>query len=355
MIVKNRYDPRKILFYKTKIEALLFGKIPTPICVEIDPVDGFCNQNCIDCSFESSFRNKIRRIDTQLLISTLKEMEENEIQGINWVGGGEPTLHPDISLLISTSKSYGLGNGIISNGVLIGKVLTNMLNGDLDFVRISLDAAKQSTYKVVHRRDHFQKVIGSIKNSIENGVNPKLFGISFRIMPENVKDISEAAKLIRDLDLLYIQYKYSYSKKGVLLPKGMDKQIDEELTKAMGCRTENFSVLTTTGMTLKTPIAAETPGCISSPLVGVITAGGDIASCIRFRNYPDRHIGNIKDGFMKAWMGQRHKFMLNKMKNMKCTQVCKHNRYDAILYECHESGDIPTPVLLDSETNLSFV
>ncbi len=355
MIIKNRYDFRKILFHREKVETLLSGGIPTPICVEIDPVDGFCNQSCIDCEFQSSFKNKIRSIDTQVLIPVLKEMKDNCVRGINWVGGGEPTVHSDISLLISTSKSYGLDNGIITNGVLLQKVLPNMLGGDLDFIRISLDAAKRSTYKVVHRRDHFLKVIGNIKESIENGVDPKLLGISFRVMSENVSDIPGAAKLIKDLGLSYIEYKYSYSEKGVSFPEIIINQVNKGMEKATSYQTEDFSVLTTTAMTVEIPVAAETSGCISSPLVGVITAGGDMASCIKFRNYPERHIGNIKDGFMKVWLGEKHKLMLDKMKSMKCTQRCKHNRYDAVLYDCIETGDIPLPIVSDLDINISFV
>lgn len=338
LIIENRYDPKKIFLHKGKIYELLRGKIPTPVCVEIDPADGYCNQFCKDCSYESSSKKALRLIDSNLLINTLVELKQNSISGIEWVGGSEPTLHPDIASFISTAKSLGLKTGIITNGVLLKRIYPNIINKDLEYVRISLDAASSGVYKYIHGRNQFQRVINNLTTIIQQGADQNIFGISFRIMPENIHEIAEAAKLAKNIGMCYIQYKYSLKKDSTQYPKELANLIQKQIGNAKKYASKNFTVLG--GSIIKASLP-KTIGCPSSPLVGVITAGGEIPFCIRYRNNPKFHIGNIKDGFLNTWGNAKHYHMLKAMRNKKCLYICKHHRYNAILQKYCKNGKIP--------------
>ena len=353
LTVQNRYDPKKIFLHKGKIEKLLNNEIPTPVCVEIDPADGSCNQSCKDCRYESGNKKELRLIDSKILVNTLVELKQNGVLSVEWVGGSEPTLHPKIELFISIAKKLGFKNGIITNGVLLERIYSNIINKDLEYVRISLDAASPGIYEYIHGRNQFQKVIKNLITIIQQNVNQNIFGISFRIMPENVHEIVKAAKLSKSIGMCYIQYKYSLKKDNTGYSQGLNSLTQQQINKAKKYESKNFAVLG--GSIIKASLP-KTIGCLSNPLVGVITAGGEIPFCIRYRNNPEFHLGNIKDGFLKTWTNTKHYCMLKTMRNKKCQYICKHHRYNAVLQEYCKNAKIPDIATNPSiELNAEFV
>lgn len=355
MFIEDRYDPRKILLFKEKIEQLKRGNVPIPVCVEVDVADGYCNQNCKDCSFESGPTKPLRLINSSMLLNTLEELSAYGVKSIEWVGGSEPTLHPEISLLISFSRKLGLKNGVITNGALLHKIFSNLVNGDLEYARISLDAITPETYQLIHKVDHFNQVVGNIKDALAFGVKSQVLGISFRITKENIGEISETARIIRLYGVSNIQYKYSFDDKGKNFQKLEVDLLKKELQKAKEYETATFSVVGVNRLSANQP-SIYGSGCVSSPFVGVITAGGDIPFCIRYRNQSKWHLGNIKDGFMKCWEGQKHKDLLARKKEYACSFICKHHRYNSILREYCDEDNIPFVTVMDGiEINPYFL
>lgn len=331
--VKDRYDANKIFLHKEKIESLLRDELPMPVCFEIDPADGYCNQNCIDCSYASSRHGILRLIDRTLLLKTLPELASGDVKSVEWVGGSEPLLNPDISMFIREAKGCGLRCGIITNGGgLLPRIYKNILSGDLDYVRISLDAATPEVYQVVHGSGQFKKVLAQLREIMHRGADPSLFGISYRIMEDNIPDIALASKMMSEIGVSYIQYKYSLIKNNTDYVRGFDGVIAEEMEKAMQFCSTSFHVLG--GETLKDITSediSEGIRCVSSPLVGVITAAGDIPFCIRYRNVPSMYLGNIREGVANVWGGVRHKTMATKVARESCRFICKHHKYNRVL------------------------
>ncbi|PIS40847.1 MAG: hypothetical protein COT26_01170 [Candidatus Kerfeldbacteria bacterium CG08_land_8_20_14_0_20_43_14] len=330
--IKDRYDPKKVFIHREKIESLMHSGIPTPVCFEIDPADGFCNQSCVDCSYASNRWNPLRLIDRKLLLKTLPDLVSCKVKSVEWVGGSEPLLHPDISLFIKVAKECGLRCGIVTNGSMLPKIYKNILARDMDYVRISLDAATPEVYFATHGSRQFAKVIAQLQEIINQGADPSLFGASFRIMGANICDIFSASKMMSEIGAAYIQYKYSLTDDNTEYLKGSDDLINREIEKAKQLNSATFSVLG--GDTLKdiTDVGiANYAGCISSSLVGVITAAGDIPFCIRFRNVPSMYIGNIRDGLTNVWGGARHQAILSTVSSKRCGYICKHHKYNRII------------------------
>lgn len=353
--ITDRYDPFKILLHEERITALLSERVPMPVCIEIDPAQGFCNHSCIDCSYNSSTKGVLRLIDRDLLLSTLPEIAACAVQSIEWVGGSEPLLHPDISLFIAQAKKHGLRCGMVTNGSMLSKIYPNILAGDLDYIRISLDAASPEIYETTHRSRQFQKVLAQLREVIDRGADPSLFGISYRIMKENICDIVSAAELASELQIGYIQYKHSLMDDNTDYVRSDSKAIRQLLDRAEQFASSSFEVLGTNRLTGSAP--AEGSFCTTSPLVGVITAGGDIPFCIRFRNKPEMYIGNIREGFANVWGGKRHKLLLAKVAREYCGYICKHHRYNAVMKTLKYPDDLASNIQAKKgvDINLSFI
>lgn len=225
----------------------------------------------------------------------------------------------------------GLRCGIITNGVLLPRIYENILAGDLDYVRVSLDAASPEVYEETHRSKHFDRVISQLRDILTRGANPAMFGISYRILDANVADIAPAAQMLSKLGISYIQYKYSLANDNTEYFAGHDVQIAAEIAKAKLWQSPVFSVLGGDALRDITNDGIAGLHCTSSPLVGVITAGGDIPFCIRYRNVPSRYIGNIRDGFANVWGNERHMALLATIARERCRYVCKHHKYNRTL------------------------
>jgi wyosine [tRNA(Phe)-imidazoG37] synthetase (radical SAM superfamily) len=68
------------------------------------------------------------------------------------IGGGEPTLHPDFEAVVETIKRKGIQVGIATNGSRLEKIeaIADRLE-EKDWVRISIDAASEETFKKLHQ------------------------------------------------------------------------------------------------------------------------------------------------------------------------------------------------------------
>lgn len=128
-----------------------------PITCEIDLTDGFCYNKCKHCFFGTDQKEQPIIINTNAVKELIKELSENGTKAIEFSGGGEPTIHPDVHEILEYALNLGLDVGLITNGLLFNKVKD--ISGYLKFIRISLDAAERNTYFKVHGVDCFNMVI----------------------------------------------------------------------------------------------------------------------------------------------------------------------------------------------------
>jgi sulfatase maturation enzyme AslB (radical SAM superfamily) len=109
-----------------------------PILAQIIPIRR-CNLACTYCNEFDSYsppvptEEMLRRIDKLCALGT----------GIITFSGGEPTLHPDLDLLIQRARQGGAIVTIITNGLLLTPERIKRLNAaGLDYVQISIDNVK---------------------------------------------------------------------------------------------------------------------------------------------------------------------------------------------------------------------
>ena len=320
----------KVFLHLEKFKDISEGKIPVPVTCEIDLTDGFCNNKCRHCFFSTNTKNKPIYLDKHIAKSVIRELHQHGVKGIEFSGGGEPTTHPDFKEILLYAPDIGCSVGLITNGLLLDKIMDDI--DSLSFIRISLDASNSKTYEKIHGVPYFEKVIDNI-SELTKHMNPLKIGVGYLIVEDNISDIIEAAKVVKQLGCRFIQYRPAS------LPYDTNPQIwikaHENIQKAMMYSDENFQIFDA-GVKWKHINGDRCyQKCYTSSLVAVIKANGDIPLCILNRNNEDKIIGNIHNGgFFKQWYSERHKEFLSQIDVQTCRKPCKHDSYN-IAYEAY--------------------
>ena len=107
----------KLLKHMDKLQRIQDGKPPSPIMAHISIINA-CNLTCSFCCFAN--RAMSERLPLDRIKKALDSFKKIGITGIEYTGGGEPTLHPDFEEIIKYTYDLGFKIGICTNGALIG-------------------------------------------------------------------------------------------------------------------------------------------------------------------------------------------------------------------------------------------
>ena len=148
----NPYDSDRVLKYHERVTVMQAGHGGLPVSFDAIPTNR-CNLKCGWCYYE---RNK-EEADTVKLLAFLKEVgpdhPDGRVLSVKWGGGGEPTLHPDLPVLVQEAARMGYVSTLLTNGTRLAVLPTadfvTLVDG-LCSIRVSLDAAYPGTYSRVH-------------------------------------------------------------------------------------------------------------------------------------------------------------------------------------------------------------
>ena len=121
-----------------------------------------CNHRCFFCS-NSKVKKKLF-LDTKLAIRLMNEFHDNGTTDIALHANGEPFLHKDLALMTSEAKRIGINYVFIdTNGSLADPEKAKpVLDAGMDSIKFSINAGTRESYKRIHGRDHFDKVISNM-------------------------------------------------------------------------------------------------------------------------------------------------------------------------------------------------
>lgn len=106
-----------------------------PILAQIVPIRR-CNLSCTYCN---EYDKTSSPVPTELMLQRLDKLAELGTQIITF-SGGEPTLHPDLDLLIKRVRTNGAIVTLITNGYFLTPERIKRLNAvGLDYLQISID------------------------------------------------------------------------------------------------------------------------------------------------------------------------------------------------------------------------
>jgi MoaA/NifB/PqqE/SkfB family radical SAM enzyme len=163
-----------------------------------------CNLKCKHC-----YINKKQHGEKTLPLETIEAwlevfVSKNKNANVIFLGG-EPTLHPDLSLAIKKAKALGYNSITVdTNGYLFHEILSKVDPEEIDYFSFSLDGATGKTNDMIRGEGSYDKCIAGIKKAILRGFTTSLI---YTVSQMNFHELDRIAPLLKDLgvDRFFIQ------------------------------------------------------------------------------------------------------------------------------------------------------
>lgn len=163
-----------------------------------------CNLKCKHC-----YINKKQHGKKTLLLETIEawlEVFSSKNKNANVIFlGGEPTLHPDLSLAVKKAKALGYDSITVdTNGYLFHDILSRVEPDVVDYFSFSLDGVTRETNDMIRGKGCYDNCIAGIKKAILRGFTTSLI---YTVSQMNLHELDRIAPLLKDLgvDRFFIQ------------------------------------------------------------------------------------------------------------------------------------------------------
>ncbi len=191
----------------------------SPISINLD-LTSACNYACSFC-VDSKLINAGKHFSLEEIKRLIDTLHSHGLLSVILIGGGEPTLHPHFGAVVDYIKSKGLQVGIATNGSRLEKIeaIADRLK-EKDWIRISIDAGKEGTFKALHHPRNQLTLHQILKNAKKiKEKNPRVsLGYSYVIVWEgveidgkkltpNIQEMPRAAELARKFSFDYVSFK----------------------------------------------------------------------------------------------------------------------------------------------------
>jgi len=153
----------KLLRFSDRVQGIMKGKFLPPIMADVDVVSGSCNLDCEWCCQRKSREGKKPFF---MSVDTMKKMgpfcKKWGIKSWRIAGDSEPTLNPNIDVLLRSGNENGIDVGLITNGVFLDKVKNIKV---LKWIGISLDASTAKTWSRLKGspQTNFYRIMDNVK------------------------------------------------------------------------------------------------------------------------------------------------------------------------------------------------
>jgi len=110
--------------------------------------------------------------------------------------GGEPTMHPDLSLVIRRAKGLGFSVTVDSNGYLFHDLLDRTSPEFLDYLSFSLDGPAGDVNDPIRGDGVFDICVANIKKSVQLGFN---VSVIYTVSSRNIEHLAGMVSLLNKL------------------------------------------------------------------------------------------------------------------------------------------------------------
>ena len=264
----DAYSPLKITRHLDILGGVRAGAPTRPAHVQIILSD-LCNQACHFCAYRdpeytsaqlfyeidtNSARglrrdaahpernyNPNRMIPYDKVLEILGDCDTMGVSGIQFTGGGEPTVHPSFLDVVRNTAAYKLPYALVTNGVLIGARGWAEHLGDAAWVRVSLDAGRPGTYAAIRNvpERHFADAVFAIR---ELAKTRTLVGVGFVVTPENWREVLQATWIARDAGADNIRISAQFSAQNEALFNDFHGECADLCANAETLSTDTFHV-----------------------------------------------------------------------------------------------------------------
>lgn len=109
----------KLLKHMDRLSEVQQKKSIRPIMLHVSPINA-CNLTCSFCCFAN--RDLAERLTLEQMQVCIAQFRKMGLSGVEFTGGGEPTLHPQFNEIIEFCYNIGLKIGLCTNGAKLEKV-----------------------------------------------------------------------------------------------------------------------------------------------------------------------------------------------------------------------------------------
>lgn len=342
---KYKIDSHKLLYHIPRVNDWLDGKNIYPVYMEISP-SGACNHRCTFCGLDF-MEYQSRYLDADVLMERISEMGRLGLKSIMFAGEGEPFLHKRMVEIIGHTRKSGIDVAMTTNAVLLNETRANAILGDMEWIKVSINAGTASTYSAIHRTKEadFKTVIDNLSNAArirqDNGYKCTL-GMQMLLLPENKDEAVTLAGIARDIGMDYLVIKPYSQHLLSKTDKYREVKYSDQLSLAntLGeLNTSDFSVIFRVRTMKKWDKGDRNyTRCQALPFWSYVDAGGGIWGCSAYLGDERFYYGNIyENSFREIWEGEKRgkslKWVQDELDSSQCRVNCRMDEINRYLWE----------------------
>ena len=342
-----KLDSHKLIYHPCEVARWMQGELVYPIEIEISP-SGACNHRCSFCAvdylgYQPAF------LDSAMILENIRQMREHGLKSVVCSGEGEPLLNKDIPRLAVEMKAIGVDVAMASNGVLLEKRVTEECLHALTWIRFSVAAIHEGTYKKIHhgKDGDLGKALENIAYAVEwkrkKGLATTL-GVQCLLIQENKNEIADMAKEFKEIGVDYFTVKpYSQHTQSENHLEVDYKELLDLERHIRPYESEYFKIYYRSNAMRKMKLDKTYDNCYGLPFMTHIDARGNVWPCINFIGKPDFLYGNLyEQTFKEIWEGERKKGVMSIFEetdiNQVCREACRLDEINRYLYQLRHPG-----------------
>ncbi|RUM43377.1 MAG: radical SAM protein [Desulfocapsa sp.] len=132
-----------------------------------------CNLSCRHC-YINPLQHGTATLPLETVLKWLKLFARAEQKTNLILLGGEPTMHPDIALIIRAAKSMRYAVTVDSNGFLFHDLLEQIRPAELDYLSFSLDGPDAAVNDPIRGDNVFQVCTDNVQKAVQLGFHTSL-------------------------------------------------------------------------------------------------------------------------------------------------------------------------------------
>lgn len=318
-IREDPYKTDKLAYHPDVVRSLRAGSNDTLVQVHLMP-QNTCNQHCNFCPFRmpdnknAAHFDESRCLAPEQLERLAADMKTLGVRAVEVTGGGEPLSYKHRKLLFELLFDAGFDVALATNGTLLNEEMAAMLAPRLTWMRISLDAARRSTYTAIRRcpESHYDAAIDAFRKIRSAGPHRPDFrlGAGFVMTNGNELEVYEACVLAKKMGADNIRLGLAFAdsqshffrdprrvEEGIRQAAAADRELSDSTFQIIDLMQER-----------RQNIAAgrnDYPYCYTKDILCVIEGEGNVYTCCTFTGSTKGLIGNIvqhPQGLQGVWM-----------------------------------------------------
>jgi MoaA/NifB/PqqE/SkfB family radical SAM enzyme len=204
----------------------LSAVFPSQVIIDVTEL---CNLACTHCphpDFKKSGYYAGRTLDPALAAKAVTEAAEagrGLVQQVRFTSEGEPLLHRSIfPILADAAARSGTVVSLTTNGVLLTPDrIDRLIDTDIDFVDISIDAFRPETYERIRVRGDLTVTRGNVERLIDRvrrSGSPMRVVVSYIEQPENASETDDFERFWREAGAHDVAVRRLHSAAGAVIP-----------------------------------------------------------------------------------------------------------------------------------------